>query len=171
MSTPQEPLVPKTSESPLIAIASNLLSRASNPWQYALPAADILRRQPITLGHSAVCPVIPLAFRSAYGVRHNKCVDDELIMRLFHDDAELMAFIGAEYDMFTGWHIPKSKKAKGQRKACGCIVGKGIGADNTCPHLYRYGRHGGRPSRARRAGASQLYPPSQKSILNKVVLN
>ncbi|MCR4827486.1 MAG: DUF1848 family protein, partial [Bacteroidales bacterium] len=26
---------------------------------------------------------------SAYGVRHNKCVDDDLMMRLFHDDAEL----------------------------------------------------------------------------------
>ena len=39
---------------------------------------------------------------SAYGVRHNKCVDDELMMRLFHDDAVLMDFIGAEYDMFSG---------------------------------------------------------------------
>ena len=32
----------------------SLVSRASNPWQYALPAADILRRQPITLGHNAL---------------------------------------------------------------------------------------------------------------------
>ncbi len=75
---------------------------------------------------------------SEYGIKHNKCVDDELMMRLFNDDAKLMEFIGAEYDMFNGWQIKKSKKDKGQRNACGCIVSKDIGAYNTCPHLCRY---------------------------------
>ena len=75
---------------------------------------------------------------AAFGVQHNKCVDDDLMVRLFHDDAALMKFLGAEYDLIDGWKIAKSKKDKGQRAACGCVVSKDIGMYNTCPHLCRY---------------------------------
>lgn len=73
-----------------------------------------------------------------YGVIHNKCVDDELMARLFHDDSELMEFIGAEKSVFGEWEIRKSRKDAGQRKACGCIMSKDIGEYNTCPHLCKY---------------------------------
>lgn len=74
----------------------------------------------------------------AYGIRHNKCVDDEMMVRLFNEDPVLMDFLGAEYDMFGGWTLKKSNKDKGQRKSCGCVVSKDIGMYNTCPHLCRY---------------------------------
>lgn len=74
-----------------------------------------------------------------YGINHNKCIDDDLMARLFSQDGELMDFLGAEYDLVEGrWLIRKSKKDKGQRKACGCVMSKDIGMYNTCPHLCKY---------------------------------
>ena len=63
-----------------------------------------------------------------YGIEHNRCIDPELIGRLVPNDAILQNF------------LYNAKTDNGQRKACGCILSKDIGAYNTCPHgcLYCY---------------------------------
>lgn len=65
---------------------------------------------------------------SEYGIEHNRCIDPELISHLAPDDVILQNFLYNE------------KTDSGQRKACGCILSKDIGAYNTCPHgcLYCY---------------------------------
>lgn len=79
-----------------------------------------------------------------YGINHNKCIDDDLMIDLFHQDEELMKFLGVEFIEPTLFDatatITKTKKIKdkGQREACGCIMSKDIGEYNTCPHECVY---------------------------------
>lgn len=65
---------------------------------------------------------------SEYGIEHNRCIDPELISRFAPDDVILQNF------------LYNAKTDTGQRKACGCILSKDVGAYNTCPHgcLYCY---------------------------------
>jgi len=65
---------------------------------------------------------------SEYGIEHNRCIDPELISRLAPDDDILQNF------------LYNARSDTGQRKACGCILSKDVGAYNTCPHgcLYCY---------------------------------
>lgn len=61
-----------------------------------------------------------------FGIEHNRCIDPELIARLAPDDAVLNNF------------LYNAHPDNGQRKHCGCILSKDIGAYNTCPHGCTY---------------------------------
>lgn len=79
-----------------------------------------------------------------FGIVHNKCVDDDLMIRFFSDDARLMESLGVEItggDLFNPEKTiikHRNNKDKGQRQFCGCIVSKDIGEYNTCAHLCEY---------------------------------
>lgn len=75
---------------------------------------------------------------ASYGVKHNKCIDDDLMIRLFPHDRDLMDFIGFEGEDLFGERKTRKLKDKGQRKECGCIMSKDIGMYNTCNHLCVY---------------------------------
>ena len=78
---------------------------------------------------------------SSHGIVHNRCVDGELMARLWPEDAALMSFLGSS----------RARKAQGQRKACRCIASKDIGRYGTCPHGCRYCYATRDPEAARRA--------------------
>ena len=72
------------------------------------------------------------------GVAHNRCIDDELMIRLWPKDSALMEFLGCKDKTLFGESERPNLKDKGQRKECGCIVSKDIGRYGTCPHLCVY---------------------------------
>lgn len=74
-----------------------------------------------------------------YGIKHNRCIDGELMERLFPEDKELVYYLHTgklpQPNLFGGIpEIPPDRKGlkdKGQRKVCGCMISKDIGMYNT----------------------------------------
>ncbi len=94
-----------------------------------------------------------------FGIEHNHCVDDTLIIRFAYGDKILMDFLKVKTfpmpvpNLFgESGPLPEDaillpnntyathgdNRDKGQRLFCGCIVSKDIGEYNTCPHLCEY---------------------------------
>lgn len=79
-----------------------------------------------------------------YNIKHNKCIDDDLMIKYFSNDSILMDFLKVRIfpvDIFNQTvRIEKTATNidKGQREFCGCIVSKDIGEYNTCPHMCEY---------------------------------
>lgn len=101
-----------------------------------------------------------------FGIKHNHCVDEKLIVRLGYRSLELLEFLNAkilksqpvQQELFAieeQSSIPedaillgsgeyaiinkyKNNRDKGQREFCGCVKSKDVGEYNTCPHLCEY---------------------------------
>jgi len=95
-------------ESAMLEFAFKLATLNRENWNYQL----------------ATCSeAIPL---EEFDIRHNRCIDPDLIARLSPNNTILQNFLhGATSD-------------KGQRLHCGCILSKDIGAYNTCAHGCAY---------------------------------
>ena len=80
------------------------------------------------------------------GIEHNRCIDGELMERVFAEDRQLVYYLRTgkfvEPDLFgSSPPLPaegRNLKDKGQRATCGCMVSKDIGMYNTCRHFCVY---------------------------------
>ena len=64
---------------------------------------------------------------TCFGIFPGRCVDDQLFRRIASQDAE-----------FLTWLDKNTKKDRGQRAHCTCIISKDVGEYSTCMHQCRY---------------------------------
>lgn len=122
-----------------------------------------------------------------YQIAHNRCVDDDLMIRIAWNDPVLMKFLGVEIHekqsgLFGDDSLPegaivldedhyavkkKNNKDKGQRQFCGCIISKDIGEYNTCPHLCEYCYANSSKDTAIRSFSKHLDNPLGETITGK----
>ncbi|MBP8083020.1 MAG: DUF1848 domain-containing protein [Spirochaetes bacterium] len=69
---------------------------------------------------------------SIYGILPNRCIDDELLLKI-SDDNELHQFLRPSL-----FREDNYLKDRGQRKNCGCVLSRDIGAYDSCPHFCLY---------------------------------
>jgi hypothetical protein len=107
-----------------------------------------------------------------YGTEHNRCIDDELMKRIFSEDTGLIYYLSygklPDKNSLFANEIPNKSidlKDKGQRKVCGCMISKDIGMYNTCNHLCVY-CYANTSKEAAEKNLS-LYNTENESIINK----
>lgn len=90
---------------------------------------------------ASCCETIDLG---QYGIEHNRCIDDELIVKYFSYDRALMKHLGVEVatgDLFDSGSLcirHKNNRDRQRRGGCGCVVSKDIGQSDTCMHMCTY---------------------------------
>lgn len=104
--------------------------------QFSQRLTEKLKKFPIEIATCAES-----ADLSEFGIKHNKCIDDQLISKNFKNNTSLSDFIDE-------LKVAGMLKDKGQREFCGCIPSKDIGRYNSCGYscLYCYAMSGTSPS-------------------------
>jgi hypothetical protein len=79
---------------------------------------------------------------SEFGIHHNKCIDDKLILKITSNHPDILRLFGidstAQLSLLESKEKKISLKDTGQRDECGCVISKDVGQYNTCPHRCVY---------------------------------
>ena len=131
----------KKTENKLKKIDSSLRAPTVSEMKEIAREICLLNKQwPVKLQLATCAEEIDL---SSLNISKNKCVDDELIIKICPNDNELLKLFGKaplSGGQLTLLELPSGIKNKdsGQRSPCGCVPSKDIGAYNSCMHLCEY---------------------------------